>query len=732
MGNAQGRSAAGPVSPVEAAYASAQEMLARNRGVLFEDRYTAVRLLGRGSYAEVVECVPKPPAQAPSTSPGLAAALAAAAGGGGGPAQQLPPQQSPQRYAAKIIDRGSVKREDVERELAVLLLLADHPACLALHQVFEEPPGAGGTRGPGRWVLVTELCAGGRLFDRLEAEGAFPEARAAGVLRSLLRFLAYAHEEAGGGELVDPVAWGAAAGGAAGVAWGAGGAAGAAAGGTVGAGGGGGGKPGAAARLVWTGGCGGGQERAAAATAVAAAGRQSGGGGGGGSAAGPATRYGPVAAGLAAVTHGAGQVSDSSGVGSSNSDSIRAASVPAPGLSPQSPPAPPPPAQPPAQLPLPPPLPSPPLLLPLGVVHRDLKLENLLLSAEREEMAMIKVIDMGCSTFLPFYDRAASPAAVAAHQVASGEEPAAVAAVAAAAAATAAATATAAVAGGDEGEAPRQQHSAQSGSASSLKAVMGSNAEAAVEAAAAAAVAAVSVTKAQAASSGGGQHTEARSAPAQPPKHHQHQQQHPHQHEHHQHQHQQPQQAPHGGPRRPLLTDRLGSPHYIAPEVLSGCGYDHAADVWSAGVVAFALLSGRMPFGAGRGGGGGGGGGEEAVLRRVREGTIDLSGPAWARVSPAARRVVAAMLTRDPAQRPSARQLLRQHDWFYEAAAAAGVKEEEGTEAGAEEGAEERTELRAEAGAEEEATKGTEEEATKGTAAQVEGQAGLEGGECGG
>lgn len=61
--------------------------------------------------SQVVECVPKPPAQAPSTSPGLAAALAAAAGGGGGPAQQLPPQQSPQRYAAKIIDRGSVKRE---------------------------------------------------------------------------------------------------------------------------------------------------------------------------------------------------------------------------------------------------------------------------------------------------------------------------------------------------------------------------------------------------------------------------------------------------------------------------------------------------------------------------------------------------------------------------------------------------------------------------------------------
>ena len=44
------------------------------------------------------------------------------------------------------------------------------------------------------------------------------------------------------------------------------------------------------------------------------------------------------------------------------------------------------------------------------------------------------------------------------------------------------------------------------------------------------------------------------------------------------------------------LKTACGSPCYAAPEMISGKRYSPQVDVWSCGVVLFALLAGYLPF----------------------------------------------------------------------------------------------------------------------------------------
>lgn len=44
-------------------------------------------------------------------------------------------------------------------------------------------------------------------------------------------------------------------------------------------------------------------------------------------------------------------------------------------------------------------------------------------------------------------------------------------------------------------------------------------------------------------------------------------------------------------------TTLVGTPHYIAPEVIIGKGYSFSSDYWSIGVCMFEVFYGFLPFG---------------------------------------------------------------------------------------------------------------------------------------
>jgi cGMP-dependent protein kinase 1 len=49
--------------------------------------------------------------------------------------------------------------------------------------------------------------------------------------------------------------------------------------------------------------------------------------------------------------------------------------------------------------------------------------------------------------------------------------------------------------------------------------------------------------------------------------------------------------------RRFRTNTIIGTPHYMAPEIITGKGYSFHVDLWSLGVITYELLCGKLPFG---------------------------------------------------------------------------------------------------------------------------------------
>lgn len=103
-----------------------------------------------------------------------------------------------------------------------------------------------------------------------------------------------------------------------------------------------------------------------------------------------------------------------------------------------------------------------------------------------------------------------------------------------------------------------------------------------------------------------------------------------------------------------VLRDPVGSPDYVAPEVARQEAYGQPVDVWSAGVLLFASLRGRLPFPART---------DHEALVLVRQGKVTYD-DGWKRVvSREARTCTEHLLRVTPSERPTAEKA-QQHAFF--------------------------------------------------------------------
>ena len=105
-----------------------------------------------------------------------------------------------------------------------------------------------------------------------------------------------------------------------------------------------------------------------------------------------------------------------------------------------------------------------------------------------------------------------------------------------------------------------------------------------------------------------------------------------------------------------IMTGSVGTPHYISPEVLQG-QYNQKCDLWSAGVILYAMLSGSFPFD---------GDTNKDIYKAIIKKKYDLKKDEWKNISDDAKDLINHLLC-DEDKRYSAEMALN-HPWIVKMA----------------------------------------------------------------
>ncbi|OWA52889.1 Peripheral plasma membrane protein CASK [Hypsibius exemplaris] len=103
------------------------------------------------------------------------------------------------------------------------------------------------------------------------------------------------------------------------------------------------------------------------------------------------------------------------------------------------------------------------------------------------------------------------------------------------------------------------------------------------------------------------------------------------------------------------VKGRVGSTHFMSPEMLQNRPYGSATDIWSCGVLLFVMLSGNLPFQ----------GTKERLFEAISSARISMPGKTWDHISDYAKDLVMRMLCVDQAERYTAAECL-EHPWLRE------------------------------------------------------------------